>query len=61
MSADGRTQRIAEASPRLLARFAGLFYLLYILLGIYGEFFINNKLIVDGDAVATAHRRGRGS
>jgi len=56
MSANGRTERIAEASPRLLARFAGLFYLLYILIGVFGEYFISDKLIVDGDAVESAHR-----
>ncbi|ACL06811.1 conserved hypothetical protein [Desulfatibacillum aliphaticivorans] len=41
-------------SPLFYARFAGLLYLLIIILGISAEFFIRAKLIVSGDPVATA-------
>jgi len=55
MTAAVMMERVAEGSPRFKARIAGLFYLLYILMGVFGEFFINGKLIVDGDALATAN------
>ncbi|WP_028316863.1 DUF4386 domain-containing protein [Desulfatibacillum aliphaticivorans] len=42
------------SSPLFYARFAGLLYLLIIVLGIFAEFFIRAKLIVSGDPVATA-------
>jgi len=46
------TQRIAEASPRLKARIAGFFYLLNA--GTAFAFFVRGKLVVSGDAAATA-------
>ncbi len=52
MSATVMTQRIAEASPRLKARIAGFFYLLNA--GTAFAFFVRGKLVVSGDAAATA-------
>jgi hypothetical protein len=43
-----------DASPRFVARMAGLFYLLTILAGIFAQGFVAEKLIVSGDAAATA-------
>ena len=48
------SDRMAEASPRLMARMAGLFYLLTILAGIFAQYFVSNKLVVFGDASTTA-------
>lgn len=43
-----------EASPRVLARVGGVLYLIIIVGGIFGEAFIRNRVIVSGDAAATA-------
>lgn len=42
------------ASPRVLARIGGVLYLIIIAGGIFGEAFIRGRVIVSGDATATA-------
>ena len=44
----------ADISPDRYARTAGLGYLFIILTGIFAEFFVRARLIVSGDAAATA-------
>ena len=48
------TARGREVSPKLLARMAGLFFLLTILAGIFAQGFVSERLIVFSDASATA-------
>ena len=48
-------ERIAEASPRLKARMAGVFYVLTGATYAVGQAFILDKLVVHGDAAATAN------
>ena len=48
------TERTKEASPRLKARITGAFYLLTILTGIFSAGYATGKLVVTGDAAATA-------
>jgi hypothetical protein len=48
-------ERIAGASPRLEARIAGLLYLIVIAGGIFAELVVRGRLVVHGDAAATAH------
>jgi hypothetical protein len=45
---------IADISPRLKARIAGVFYLLEILSGGFAIMFVGRRLFVPGDAAATA-------
>ena len=45
----------AETSPQVYARIGGLAYLIIIVAGAFGELFIRNKIMVSGDAAATAH------
>jgi hypothetical protein len=49
MTASGR-----EVSPKLLARMAGLFFLLTILAGIFAQGLVSERLILFSDASATA-------
>jgi hypothetical protein len=55
MSTPGTMKRITEASPRLKARIAGGLYLIIIVGGIFAEIFVRGRLVVHGDAEATAH------
>jgi hypothetical protein len=48
------TTRTVEVSPQVYARIAGSLYLIIIIAGALGQIFIRGKLIVAGDAVATA-------
>jgi hypothetical protein len=48
------TDRITEASPRLKARMAGAFQLLEAITATFGEVIVLGKLVVSGNAAATA-------
>ena len=48
------TDRTVESSPQLYARIGGALYLIIIVIGLFGEMFVRDKLIVSGDATATA-------
>lgn len=43
-----------DLSPLKIARLAGFFYLIIILVGLWSELFVRSALIVPGDAIATA-------
>jgi len=43
-----------EVSPKTLARIGGALYVFIILVGIFGELFVRDALIVSGNAAATA-------
>jgi len=43
-----------HASPRALSRIGGLLYLIIIVIGLFGEAFVRNRIVVPGDATATA-------
>ena len=47
-------QRIAESSPRLKARMAGIFQLLEAVTAASGEVIIIDRLLITGNAAATA-------
>ena len=48
------TARTIETSPQLYARIGGVLYLIIIVIGLFGEAFVRDRLIVSGDATATA-------
>jgi len=48
------TTRTVEVSPQVYARIAGILYLIIIIAGALGQIFIRGRLIVAGDAAATA-------
>ena len=54
MSATVMMEPIADASPRLKARMAGVFYLVTILTRMFVEIFVRNRLVISDDAAATA-------
>jgi len=49
------TNRAVETSPQVYARIGGVLYLIIIVIGFCGEFFVRNKLVVSGDVTATAN------
>jgi len=55
MNTGVRKEQIAEASPRLEARIAGVLYLIIIVAAPFGEVFVRGRLVVYGDAAATAN------
>lgn len=48
------TTRTIDNSPLLYARIGGALYLVIILFGLFAEGFVSSKLLVSGDAAATA-------
>jgi hypothetical protein len=48
------TDRADETSPQISARIAGFLYLIIITLGIFAEVFVRERVLVNGDAAATA-------
>jgi membrane-anchored glycerophosphoryl diester phosphodiesterase (GDPDase) len=49
------TDRTVETSPQIYARLCGVLYLIVIVIGIFTELFVRDKLTVSGDAAATAN------
>jgi hypothetical protein len=49
------TKAMSEMSPRTKARLAGVFYLLALLTGLFAQGFVSARLVVPGDASATAN------
>jgi hypothetical protein len=54
MSTAVMIERIAEASPRFKARIAAVLYLLIFVAIPFAELFVRGRLVVYGDAAATA-------
>jgi hypothetical protein len=48
--------REIQTPPQIYARIGGVLYLIIIVIGFLGEFFVRDRLIVWGDATATAGR-----
>jgi len=55
MNTNKKTARIAGLSQRKAARVAGVLYLIVIVAGVSAEFFVRQRLIVPGNATATAN------
>ncbi len=55
MSTDAVKERVRETSPQVYARIAGVLYLIIIVIGFCGEFFVRDKLVVSGDVTGTAN------
>jgi len=43
-----------QTSTRVVARIGGVLYLIIIAIGVFGELFVRNRIVVSGDATATA-------
>ena len=48
------TNKTVDTSPQLYARIGGVLYLIIIVVGLFDEAFVRNRIIVSGDATATA-------
>lgn len=48
------TDRTVESTPQLYARIGGALYLIIIVIGLFGEMLVRDRLIVSGDSTATA-------
>jgi hypothetical protein len=48
------TDHADEASPQISARIGGFLYLIIIALGVFAEVFVRERMMVNGDAAATA-------
>jgi hypothetical protein len=55
MSTAVSTDRFGAISPQVQARIAGFLYLIVIVGGAFAELFVRGRLVVHGDAAATAH------
>jgi len=55
MSTDAMKERVRATSPQVYARIGGVLYLIIIVIGFCGEFFVRDKLVVPGDVTATAN------
>jgi hypothetical protein len=47
-------EQTVEASPRFLSRIGGVLYLIIIVIGFFDEAYVRNRILVSGDAAATA-------
>jgi len=49
------TIRITKTSPLVIARLAGFLYLIIIVIGFCGQFFVRDRIVVSGDVTSTAN------